>query len=319
MGRVLTERVIITGANGFLGSNIVAACLDAGFEVAAVDLKIDNPAYSKSSGENLLLIESDCVNMPPVAADALVHAAFVTATPEERGESPELNLRANIEPLLAVLEYAQRQHIARAIYVSSAAVHRSATDTVLYESLAPRPLGVYGVAKTLMEQTIETMRQVHGRDCLCVRPGSIYGPFEFSRSTRPRLSAIARMIQSALIAGEIIVDRPQERTEWTFAPDIGRALAALLKADTLNYALYQLASGEHVSNLSVARMIQGFLPDLSLRVSPPEAGSASAQIQPRILDTERLRQDTGFRSWTKMSRATLKRTHDSIAQAIGRA
>ena len=168
-----------------------------------------------------------------------------------------------------------------------------------------------------MEQTVETMRQVHGRDCLCVRPGSIYGPFEFGRSTRPRLSAIARMIQSALAAGEIIVDRPQEQIEWTFAPDIGLALVALLKSDTLNYTLYQLASGEHVTNLAVARMIQGLLPGLSLRLSPPEAGSTREQIQPRILDTARLRQDTGFRDWTRMSRDTLKRTHDSIAQAIG--
>lgn len=309
------RRVIITGANGFVGSNIVAACLDAGFDVAAVDLSFDNPAYAQPASDCLRLIESDCANMPPVAADALIHAAFVTATPEERGESPEQNLRANIEPTLAVLEYAQRHGIARSIYVSSAAVLRGRPETDLYESLAPRPLGVYGVAKTLMEQTIETMRQVYGRDCLCVRPGSIYGPFEFSRSTRPRLSAIARMIRSALSAGEIIVDRPQERIEWTFAPDIGRALVALLKSDTLNHALYQLASGEHVSNLAVARMIQSFLPGLSLRVSPPDAGSAQAQIQPRIMDTARLRQDTGFRSWTKMSGATLKHTYDSIAQA----
>ena len=310
------RRVIITGANGFVGSNIVAALLDAGFDVAAVDLKFDNPAYAKSSGEKLLLIESDCVNMPPVAADALIHAAFVTATPDERGESPELNLRANIEPLLAVLEYAQRQRIKRSIYVSSAAVLHGRPESTIYESFAPRPLGVYGVAKTLMEQTVETMREVHGRDCLCVRPGSIYGPFEFTRSTRPRLSAVARMIQSALTVGEIIVDQPQERIEWTFAPDIGRALVALLKSDSLNHALYQLASGEHVSNLAVARMIQSFLPGLSLRVKPPEAGSDGAQIQPRILDTERLRRDTGFRNWTKMSQFTLKRTHDSIAQAI---
>lgn len=313
----MMRRVITTGANGFLGSNIVAACLDAGFEVAAVDLNYDNPAYAQPTCDNLRLIESDCVNMPPVAADALIHAAFVTATPEERNESPEQNLRANIEPALAVLEYAQRQRIPRSIYVSSAAVHRGRTETMLYESLAPRPLGVYGVAKTLMEQTVETMRQVHGRDCLCVRPGSIYGPFEFSRSTRLRLSVIARMIQSALTTGEIIVDRPQERTEWTFAPDIGRALVALLKSDTLNYALYQLASGEHVSNLAVARMIQGSMPSLSLRVSPPEAGSTQAEVRPRTLDTARLRQDTGFRDWMKMSPVTLKSAYDSIAQAFG--
>ena len=92
---------------------------------------------------------------------------------------------------------------------------------------------------------------------------------------------------------------------------------ALLESDTLNYALYQLASGEHVSNLAIARMIQGFMPGLSLRVSPPEAGSPQEDVLPRTLHTARLRQDVGFRSWTKLSPVTLKRTYDSIAQAIG--
>ena len=310
------RRVIITGANGFLGCNIVAACLEAGMDAVAVDLNFDNPAYAQPAGEKLRLVESDCVNMPPVAADALIHAAFVTATPEERGESPERNLRANIEPVLSVMEYTQRQRIKRAIYVSSAAVHRRSPDLVLGESLAPSPLGVYGVAKTLMEQTVETMRIVHQRDCLCARPGGIYGPFEFRRSTRPKLSAVAQMMRAALDSGEIVVQRPEERNEWTYAPDIGRALVALLKADTLNFALYQVASGEQVSNLQIANMIQTLMDGVKVRVAGRDDGSRNWS---RILDTSRLAQDVGFSDWTKMSRGTLKRTYDSIAKVIGNA
>ncbi len=310
-------RVIVTGANGFLGCNIVAACLEARFGVSALDLSFDNPAYARDSGDNLRLIESDCADMPPLAADALIHAAFITATPGERGESPEMNLRANIEPLLAVLEYAERQGIRRAIYVSSAAVHGATPDARIHESLPQRPLGVYGVAKTLMEQTVETMRRVHGRDCLCARPGGIYGPYEFQRSTRPKLSAVARMIQSALAKGEISVDRPQARNEWTYAPDIGRALVALLKADRLNYPLYQLASGELVTNLQVARMIQSLLPGASLRLNSSANEADQVDNQPRMLDTARLKRDTGFGDWTKMSAATLRRAQESIAGAVG--
>lgn len=311
------KRVIVSGANGFLGCNIVAACLEAGFAVDALDLSFDNPAYDKSSRDNLRLIESDCVDMPPIAADAMIHAAFITATPAERGESPESNLRANIEPLLAALEYAQAQSLSRAIYVSSAAVHGGRPDRVIHESLAQRPLGVYGVAKTLMEHTVETMRRVHGRDCLCARPGSVYGPFEFRRSTRPKVSAVARMIHSALTRREILVERPQEAIEWTYAPDIGRALVALLMADRLNHALYQLSSGEILTNLQVARMVQSLLPAVSLRIEPPASESDQADIQPRILDTARLKRDTAFGDWTKMSATTIQATLESIARAIG--
>lgn len=309
------KRIIVTGANGFLGSNIVAACLEAGCAVDAVDLGFDNPAYTQLSGENLQLITSDCVNMPPAAADALIHAAFITATPEERGESPAANLRANIEPLLEVMEYVRRQGIGRSIFVSSAAVHRCTPESVICESLPQRPLGAYGVAKTLMEQLVETMRRVHGRDSLCMRPGSIYGPHEFRRSTRPRLSNVALMMQSALTQGEIIVDRPDERNEWTYAPDIGRALVALLKADSLNYALYQVGSGEQISNLQLAQKIASLLDGVTVRVATPAEPTARPN-RSRILDTRRLAQDVGFRNWTKMSVGTLKLTLDSISRSI---
>lgn len=309
-------RVIVTGANGFLGSNIVAACLEAGFAVAAVDQTFDNPACAQFASENLQLIESNCVDMPGFAADALIHAAFITATPEERDETPESNLRANIEPLLSVMEYARRHGIGREIYVSSAAVHRCSSESVIGESLPQRPLGAYGVAKSLMEQLVETMRSAHGRDCLCVRPGSIYGPYEYRRATRPRLSNVALMMISALTRGEIVVDQPDERGEWTYAPDIGRALVALLKADTLHYALYQVASGDVISNLDLAQRIASLMDGVTMRISESQAQQVTQRKEPRILDTSRLAQDVGFSDWTEMSEMTLRRTLDSISRHV---
>ena len=280
---------------------------------AAVDLTFDNPAYAQFAGEKLQQIESNCVEMPAIAADALIHAAFITATPAERDETPEANLRANIEPMLAVMEYARRHGIGREIYVSSAAVHQSTPEPVIGESLPQRPLGVYGVAKTLMEQLVQTMRSVHGRDCLCVRPGSIYGPYEFRRATRPRLSNVALMMISASTRGEIVVDQPDERGEWTYAPDIGRALVALLQADSLNYALYQVASGDSISNLELAQRIASLMDGVTVRIVEPEAQPVSKPTGSRILDTSRLKQDVGFSDWTMMNERTLRRTLESIS------
>jgi len=309
-------RVLVTGANGFLGSNIVAACLEAGIDVAAVDLTFDNQAFAQFAGDNLQLIESNCVELPAVATDALIHAAFITATPEERDETPESNLRANIEPMLSVMEYARHNGIGREVYVSSAAAHRCTPESVIGESLPQRPLGVYGVAKTLMEQLVETMRRVHGRDCSCVRPGSIYGPYEFRRSTRPRLSRVALMMISALTRGEIVVDQPDERGEWTYAPDIGRALVALLKADTLNYALYQVASGDVISNFELAQRIASLMDGVTVRISESQAQQVTQRKEPRILETSRLAQDVEFSDWTKMSELTLRQTLDSFSRRI---
>ena len=121
---------------------------------------------------------------------------------------PEANFRANVQPLLAVMEYVQRYDIGRTVYLSSNAVFRNAPATEIDETRPPQPLGVYAVAKTLMEQLVETMRQEYGRDLVCARLGAIYGPREFPRSTRPKLSLVAQMITAALTRGEIVVERP---------------------------------------------------------------------------------------------------------------
>ncbi|MCE2471627.1 MAG: NAD(P)-dependent oxidoreductase, partial [Anaerolineae bacterium] len=274
------KRVIVTGANGFVGCNIVGALLNAGYVVSAVDLDFDNPAYGHLLGDNLRQITADCVKLPPLNAHALIHAAAVTATPEARGESPEDNLRANIEPLLAVSEYVERQGFQRAIFISSTAVFRGAECN---EASPPRPLGAYSVAKAVVEHTVATLRTVYGRDVLAARLSGIYGPYEYARSTRPRLSALATMLREALTQGEITVAQPDERRRWTYAPDIGRALIALLEADTLRHSLYQVESGDSLSNLALARAISRVCGDVPLRVIDDEAEAQSA------METEDLR------------------------------
>ena len=305
------KRAIVTGANGFVGCNIVAALLAAGYSVTAIDLGFDNPAYGRMPSGNLRCIRADCANLPALKADALIHAAAVTASPAARGESPEDNLRANIEPLLAVSEYAERQGIQRAIFISSTAVFRRAPLRERGEADPPQPLDTYSVAKALLEHTVATMRQEYGRDVVAARLSAIYGPYEYARSTRPRLSAAAMMLNQALTRGEITVTRPGETRRWTYAPDIGRALIALLEAEALRHSLYQLESGESTTNLALARQISRVCGDATIRVSE-EAAPAQPGARLEDMAPSRLQQDTGFDDWTPLGEDTLRVTLESL-------
>ncbi len=314
----MTQGVIVTGANGFVGCNIVGALLKAGYAVTAVDLAFDNPAYGKMPGENLRCLTADCVKLPPLKAEALIHAAAVTASPEARGESPEDNLRANIEPLLAVSAYAQRQGIARAIFISSTAVFGGAPSTERDEAAPPRPLGVYGVAKALLEHTVTTLRLEYGRDVLVARLGAVYGPWEYARLTRPRLSAVATQLHEALAAGEITAMRPGESRRWTYAPDIGRALIALLQTESLRHSLYQVESGERVTNLALARQI-AWLCDVPLRLKEDAATAEESAVEAADAPPRRLREDTGFSDWTPLGGESLRVTLESLRLGARRA
>ncbi|MCY4070347.1 MAG: NAD(P)-dependent oxidoreductase [Chloroflexi bacterium] len=310
------KRVIVTGANGFVGSNIVSALTQDAWLVSALDREFDNPAVATWNHDRVERVRTSCADMPSIPADALVHAAFVTARPEERGESPEDNLRANIEPLLQVMEYAKAEGIYRSVFISSSAVFRHTPATPVDEMRPPNPLGVYGVAKTMMEHTVDSMRHLHGCDMVCARLGGVYGSYEYSRSTRPKLSMVAQMMQDALSKGEIVVSTPAEVRQWTLAADIGRAIAALLGADSLNHSLYNLASGERKSDLAIARMIQGLVEGLRLHL--PSANEAPARSSAKLgwLDNSRLRRDTGYDDWTAMSQDTLATVLASLAVQV---
>lgn len=305
------RRVIITGVAGFVGSNIAAMFLEAGWLVYAVDRNEANPAFAGLPNGRLHKIASDCSDLPPLKADLLIHGAAITATPEERGETPEANLRANLEPLLSVMEYAGRLRIARSIFISSAAVFGDSRSMLIAESAPKQPRAVYGLAKSIMEEAVETMRATCQRDFVCVRLGAIYGPNEIARLTRPKLSLVAQMMGAALNHGEIIVRQPRERRQWTYAPDIGRALIALADADVLDHGLYNLAGDERRSNLEVAKAIAEAVGGVPLRIDQEEARE-TAPRSASWLDNSRFRRDIGFSDWTKMSRRTLDATLQSI-------
>ncbi|MGJ3238665.1 MAG: NAD-dependent epimerase/dehydratase family protein [Anaerolineae bacterium] len=298
------KRVIVTGANGFVGSNTVAILIEQGWFVYAVDVVFDNPAVSLWDQNSIELITASCVDLPRLKADALIHGAFITASPEARDESPEANLRANIEPMLAMMTYAREQGIQRSIYLSSSGVYRQLPDTRISEDHPVNPLGVYAVAKTFMENLVETMRTVYQQDVICIRLGNIYGQYEYQRASRPYLSLIGQMIHMARTTGTIDIQHPEEAREWTYASDIGRALHVLLQQEHLNYALYHVASGERLSNLSIAQMIQTIMTGVNIHKVTGEATTAPL-TRLGILDHARLLADTGFDDWTSFSRDVL--------------
>ena len=312
------RRVIITGATGFVGSNIAAKFLEAGFHVYAVDVSEGQAAFAGLSSERLRIIVSDCSNLPPLDADLLIHAAAITATPAARGETPEANLRANIDPLLSVMEYARRQGIGRSIFISSAAALGDTPSMPIDESRPARPRTVYALAKALMEDAVATMRAAYQRDFVCVRLGAVYGPEEFVRSTRPKLSLVAQMMGEALNQGEIVVRQPRAWRQWTYAPDIGRALVGLAEADKLEHGLYNLASDERLSNLEIAKEIAELVGGVSVRIVGEERSEAAPSSY-GWLDNSRLRRDICFSDWTAMNRSSLGATMQSIRARMANA
>lgn len=294
------QRILITGAGGFVCSNIIPVLLDYGYHVIALDRAFD-PAlredWQTRWKNQMELIEAESTAIHAIKADAILHGAAVTASPQENGQTAEDNFRANLEPLLVALDWARQQAAQRAIFISSSAVF-SVSNGEIMEDTPTIPLGIYGVAKQATESLINTLYQEQGGNVLTIRLSSIYGIGEHSRPSRPNTSQVRGMVQEALQTGTLTVHRESLARDWTFAPDLGHALHQLLQQPGLQHSLYNLASGERLTALQIAQAVQAVLPDVKLNIlEQPDPQMASSKRR-GWLSAQRLQQETGFAGWT---------------------
>lgn len=309
--------VLVTGAGGFVCRSVVQHLLESGTPVIAVDRAFDDGLRRRWSGWGaaLRLVQADSADLPPLEVDAAIHGAAVTAGPEDTGQTPEANLRANLDPALALLEWAAAHGARRTVFLSSSAVYRETAPGPVPETQVPAPLGLYAVAKRAVEQLIETLRAIYGRDAIAVRLSNIYGPGEVARQTRPRVSLVARLVRAAIETGSMTVYRDDPARDWTFAPDVGRAIAALLAQPTLAHPLYHVASGQTLTPLQIAQQVQALLPGrVRIDVRAGTDPGAPPLLRRGTLSADRLRAETGFDTWTPFE-AGLRQVVDEALQA----
>ncbi|MCC7449387.1 MAG: NAD(P)-dependent oxidoreductase [Anaerolineae bacterium] len=303
----MTPRVLVTGAGGFVCRHIVRALLDTGFAVTAVDRAFD-PDLRHQWANRVECVEADASDLPNIPVDYVIHGAAITADPNQARQTPEDNLRANLDPALNVLAWAQRHQVRRTVLISSSAVYRATEPGPVTEDMPAMPLGLYAVAKHTLETLAETLRTQYGRDVIAVRLSNVYGPAEQPRATRPRTSLIGTMVREALEANVINVPAYEAARDWTFAPDIGRAIGGLLRANQLSHHLYNVAAEQVLSPFEIVEAIHIYLPNVQTNVVWEQPADKLALTRRGYLSHERLQRDTGFNRWTSLA--------DGIRQTI---
>jgi nucleoside-diphosphate-sugar epimerase len=311
------KKILITGANGFVCSNVIDVLLTRDWYIYAADVAFDNPAVRHWPSDQVTLLEDDITALPALNVDALFHGAAITAGPDQRGETPEDNFMANLEPALAMLRYAETNAIPRSIFVSSSAVYRSSDRGLITEDMPASPLGCYPVAKATIEGLVETLRRLHDRDVLCIRLGNLYGPHELTRASRPHTSLIQQVISQAL-NGTIRIDDHVLPREWTFVRDVGAAVDVLLRAPGLSHAVYNAAAGEVYSVQDIARAVETALVGRAVTVVTQSTGQSDSLTRLGTPDTSRLLHDTGFHEWTSLDDG-IRQTVNAMLQEVDRA
>jgi nucleoside-diphosphate-sugar epimerase len=219
----MSERVLVTGGLGFIGSRLCAALLEQGVDVRIVDDLSGHYAESTGHAAAAALaargaeVTIACVEPAHLTGvDAVIHLAALPGVRTRR--SPSALHETNVGLTERLVRAASAPGV-RFVLVSSSSVYGNARELPTPEETPAAPLNPYAASKVAAED----VAREHGADAVIVRPFSVYGPGQ-----RPEM-AFARWIGS-LGAGRALPwhAAPGSARDFTYVDDaVAGVLAAL--------------------------------------------------------------------------------------------
>jgi UDP-glucuronate 4-epimerase len=250
------ETVLVTGAAGFIGSNLTEHLLSLGYRVVGLDNFDDyySPVIKQNNlrameGDNrFLLVRSDIRDialLPKVFSEnnisLVVHLAARAGVRPSLAQ-PLLYQDVNVRGTINLLEASRVFGVKRFIFASSSSVYGLNHNGPFYEdSRVDCPTSPYAASKVAAELFCRTYNHLYGLPVVVLRLFTVYGPRQ-----RPEMaiSLFTRMIDS----GEevpVFGDGTSKR-DYTYVSDI---------VDGTTQALNYPGSGFEVFNLGYSRPV----------------------------------------------------------------
>jgi nucleoside-diphosphate-sugar epimerase len=241
-------RYVVTGAAGFIGSQLARTLLDAGHEVAGVDCFTDFYDQAEKD-ENARGLDMERLDLAEATldlrgVDGVFHLA-AQAGVRSFGDAFPLYVRRNLLATQRVVEACVDAGV-RIVVASSSSIYGEAESYPTSEDTVPRPISPYGITKLGCEQ----LAYAYKADAVVLRYFTVYGP-------RQRPDMFFRRVCEALLAGgtfEIYGTGEQSRS-YTYVGDaIGATVAAMERAPA--GALYNVGGGDEASMLEAIALLE---------------------------------------------------------------
>ena len=280
-------RYVVTGAAGFIGSQLLRALLERGHDAVGWDAFTDyyDPAVKEENARGLPVERLDLAEDPLelAAVDGVFHLAGQPGVASFGAVFP-VYVRRNVLASQRLFEAAAAAG-ARTIFASSSSIYGDAESYPTSEDALPRPLSPYGVTKLACEHLVHAYGQEFGLDAVTLRYFTIYGPRQ-----RPDM-ALARMVACVAEARpfELFGDGTQSRS-FTYVDDAVEATIAAMERGSAGRT-YNVGGGEEVSVLQALEALAA-LAGRRLEVvrSPRREGDAARTAA----DTSRIAADLGW-------------------------
>jgi len=252
---------LITGAAGFIGSNILEQLLKLNQTVIGMDnlstgnlynIDIALSKVSQHQSKRFNFIQGDISDISNCqtcceGVDIVLHQAALGSVKLSL-EDPISSHRSNVDGFVNMLIAARDTKVKRFIYASSSAVYGDANQLPVMEENTGNPISPYAATKLTNEIYANVFARCYGLECIGLRYFNIYGPRQDPNG--PYAAVIPKWIAS-LLHGEAVYIYGDGNTtrDFCYIDDVIQAnlLAATVNNDEAIGEVFNIALGESIS------------------------------------------------------------------------
>ena len=179
------KTALVTGAAGFIGSNLSGTLLDRGYAVVGIDNfetgRRKNISRLKTE-DSFAFVEGDIRNHEDVESaiegvDYVFHQAAVPSVPRSV-EDPVTSTDANCTGTAVVLDAARKASVDTVVVASSSSVYGSSEKLPKVETMPTAPESPYALSKYYTEQLAMQCSELYDIDTVALRYFNIFGPYQ---------------------------------------------------------------------------------------------------------------------------------------------
>jgi len=246
------KKVLVTGADGFIGSHLTEALVRAGYEVRAFVIYnsfnswgwLDYCNHDIKGGFEVFagdVRDPHGVRTAMTGCDAVLHLAALIGIPYSY-HSPDTYVDTNIKGTLNVLQAARSLGTSKVIHTSTSEVYGTACFVPITEEHPLQAQSPYAASKIGADQIAQSFYLSFGTPVVTLRPFNTYGPRQSSRAVIPTIIS-----QIAIGKRHIELGSLHPTRDFSYVADTVNGFISALKAETGVGQVVNLGSNFEVS------------------------------------------------------------------------
>jgi UDP-glucose 4-epimerase len=296
-------RALVTGAAGFIGSNLVDRLLTEGHQVVGIDnfrtgiaANLEDAfSCNGSSPRRFTLVQGD-IQAPEligIVAGANPHVIFHLAAQVDHVTSvsdPQFDARSNVLGTINLCEASRRAGVGRIVYAAEGESGYGAQASLpVDESNHVDPLSPHAVAKLAGEMYLRAYAEMYGLAPICLALANVYGP----RQNPHGAAGVIAVLGSAMIAGRpfAVYRDGAGAHDYVYVDDVVDAFVRAGYAPIKTTGTFNIGTGRHTTVTEVHGLMSAVLD----AQSPPSfAAELDAELHAVALKATKAKNELGW-------------------------